>query len=294
MKSIENKEDSFFKVLFEYVLIILGCAISAFGIESILIPNHILDGGVTGIAMVLNILTNWKLSILVVVINIPFVIIGYKNLGFRFLLRTIFCLVVYSLFFELFRYINFVLTNDILLATVYGSFLQGIGCGLVIRYGGILDGTECLGVIISKKTKLSVGQFILYCNIVIFTVSAFVIGIDRSLFSLLVYFISSQVIDKIDEGMEQAKAAMIVCDNGKEMANIIYEKIGRTCTMLQGNGFISGKKAVLYCVITRIEINELRNIVLHQEHSAFISISDVSEIIGNHIKSHQIKKKIDK
>ena len=109
---------------------------------------------------------------------------------------------------------------------------------------------------------------------------------------MLVYFISSQVIDKIDEGMEQAKAAMIVCDNGKEMANIIYEKIGRTCTMLQGNGFISGKKAVLYCVITRIEINELRNIVLHQEHSAFISISDVSEIIGNHIKNNRrIKRK---
>ena len=184
------KHDSILKVFLEYLLMIVGCGISAFGIISILIPNSILDGGITGISMVINIITHFNLSILVIVINIPFVIIGFKHLGWRFLTRTLFCLIIYSLFFELFKSFNFVLTEDILLATVYGSFLQGIGGGLVIRYGGILDGTECLGVIISKKTKLSVGQFILYCNIVIFSISAIFIGIDRSLFSLLVNFTS--------------------------------------------------------------------------------------------------------
>ncbi len=278
----------------QYVFIVLGAAIAAFAVEGILVPNSILDGGVTGISMILNYVLKWKLSLCIIIINIPFIYIGFKNMGWRFLIKAITSIAVFSLFLEIFHHINHVI-DSILLATVYGSVILGIGVGFVLRSGGCLDGTESLGIVISKNTNLSVGQFVLFCNVIIFGVAGYFYGLDRALYSLLAYFITSKVIDEINEGFERAKAAMIITNDGANMANQIYNKIGRTVTILEGQGLISGEKSVLYCVVTRIEIPELRRIVEEEDESAFVTITDVSEVIGNHIKNNKgliTKKKI--
>lgn len=297
VKKAMKKSPVLYKVL-QFIFIILGAAIAAFAVEGILVPNSILDGGVTGISMILNYTLEWKLSLCIIIINIPFLYIGYRNMGWRFLVKAIVSILVFSLFLEVFHHINHVIDN-ILLATIYGSIILGVGVGLVLKSGGCLDGTESLGIVISKHTNLSVGQFVLFCNVIIFSIAGIFYGIDRALYSLLAYFITSKVIDEINEGFERAKAAMIITNDGAGMSEIIYEKIGRTVTLIEGQGLISGEKAVLYCVLTRIEVSELRRIVEEFDESAFVTITDVSEVIGQHIKNNKKidfkkKKKIEK
>ena len=280
-----KKSPLLFKLL-EFIFITIGAVIAAFSLEAILVPNSILDGGVTGISIIFNILFEWKLGLCIFLINIPFVYVGFKNLGWKFLIKAVYSISVFALLIELFHNVDHV-TDNILLATIYGSILLGVGVGIVIRFGGCLDGTESLGIVISKNTNFSVGQFVLFCNIVIFSVAGYFFGVDRALYSLLGYFITSKVIDEISEGFERTKAALIITEDGNLMAKHIYNKIGRTVTILKGNGLISGQKAVLYCVLTRIEISELKRIVKEEDQSAFITITDVSEIIGSHIKSNK-------
>lgn len=280
-----KKSPILYRVL-QMVFITLGAAIAAFAVEGILVPNSILDGGVTGISMILNYVLEWKLSLCIIIINIPFMYIGFNNMGWRFLAKAIYSIAAFSIFLEIFHNINHVLDN-VLLATIYGSVILGVGVGLVLRSGGCLDGTESVGIVISKNTNFSVGQFVLFCNIIIFSIAGYFYGIDRALYSLLAYFITSKVIDEINEGFERAKAAMIITNDGAGMAEQIYKKIGRTVTSLEGKGLISGEKAILYCVLTRIEIPELRRIVEEEDESAFVTITDVSEVIGNHIKNNK-------
>lgn len=280
------KRTTWLYLLIQYFFLILGCAIAAFAVENILVPNSILDGGVTGISIILNLLLKWRLSICIIIINIPFLYVGFKNLGWKFLFKTLFSIVIFSIFLEVFHHYDSI-TDNIYLATIYGSVILGIGVGLVIRFGGCLDGTESVGIVVSKNTNLSVGQFVLFCNAIIFSVAGYFFGIDRALFSLLAYFITSKIVDEVSEGLEKGKAAMIITEDGEKMAEHIYKRIGRTVTILKGNGLISGEKAVLYCVITRIEVSELKRIVEEEDGTAFVTITDVSEIIGQHIKSNK-------
>ena len=280
------KKIPFFNKLIIYLFITIGAAAAAYALECILVPNTILDGGVNGISIILNIIFGWRLSILIPLINIPFLYIGYKNLGGKFLIKALYSIIVFSILLEVFHRFD-VLTYNILLSTIYGSLLLGLGVGVIIRAGGCLDGTESLGIVISKNTNISVGQFVLFCNAIIFTVAGYFFGVDRALYSLLAYFITSKIVDEISEGFEKAKAAMIITDDGEKMAQHIYQAIGRTVTAIKGTGLISGEKSVLYCVITRIEINELKRIVMEEDQSAFITITDVSEIIGSHIKNNK-------
>ena len=284
---MKNKSKSpIISIIWEYLMISIGAALAALALETILVPNSNLDGGVTGIGIILNLLLKWKLSICIFLINIPFIYLGFKNLGWKFLAKAIYSIILYAILLEIFHSLS-PITDNKLLATIYGSLLLGIGVGLVIKFGGCLDGTESLGIVISKNTNFSVGQFVLGCNAIIFTIAGFFFGIDRSLYSLLAYFITSKIVDEVSEGLEKAKAAMIITDDGNKMAQQIYNKIGRTVTILEGNGLISGEKMVLYCVLTRIEIPQLKRIVTEEDQSAFVTITDVSEIIGTHIKSNK-------
>lgn len=271
-------------------LMTLGTIIAALALECFLIPNTILDGGITGVSIIISKLTRIPLSVLVIILNIPFIYIGFKNLGKNFLFRTIYSMACFSLFLTFFEMVS-PFTEEILLATVYGGALLGIGVGLVIHFGGCVDGTESVAIVISKKTSLSVGQVVLFFNLAIYTIAGFIFGFDRAMYSLLTYVITFKVIDFVSEGLEQAKAAMIITEKGTKLSEEIYKRLGRTTTTIKGSGLISGEKEVLYCVLTRIEIFELRHIVEEMDESAFVTILDVSDIIGNHIKSTEKKKK---
>ena len=286
MKRLRNNN---FRKVIEYIVLTLGSIITAFALEQFLIPNTILDGGVTGIAIIIYKLTNIPLSFLVLLINIPFIYIGYKNLGKRFLFRTLYSMMVFSLFLSFFELFDS-FTEEMLLATVFGGAILGVGVGLIIKSGGCNDGTESVAMVISKKTSLSVGQIVLVFNLIIYVVAGFIFGFDRAMYSLLTYIIAFKVIDFVSEGLEQAKAAMIITDKGSNISEEIYKRLGRTTTTFNAKGLISGEKEVMYCVLTRIEIFELRHIVEEMDESAFVTITDVSDIIGDHIKSTNKKK----
>lgn len=264
--------------------ITVGAVIAAFALEEFLVPFKILDGGVVGISMIISQLSGMPLGILTIVLNVPFMIIGFKRLGIRFLIRSVYAMVLFSVFLGVFSDMKEVTDKEILVVA-FGGVLLGVGVGLILRYGGCLDGTEIVAMLLSHHTEFSVGQIVLFFNIVIYGVAGILFGPDRALYSLLTYFITSKVIDIVENGMEQGKSVMIITDHGKDIADAIYTQLGRTCTQMEGKGMVSnGKKTVLYCVITRVEVSAIKKIINDADVSAFMTISDVSEIVGNHIK----------
>lgn len=269
--------------LFPLFMVAAGAVLAAFALEEFLIPSTILDGGITGISIILNKLTHIHMSIFIVVLNLPFLIIGFRHIGARFFVRGIFGMVLFSVMLEVFRDLTNVTENE-LLAVVFGGIILGAGVGLVLRYGGCLDGTEIVALMISKKTSLSLGQVILLINILIYAAAGLLFGLDRAMYSLMTYFITFKIIDIVEQGMDQAKAVMIITERESSVAEEIYKHLGRTCTLLEGEGLVSGQKTILYCVITRVEMSELKQIIHSLDESAFVTISDVSEIIGHHIK----------
>ena len=281
MSKIKNNS---LKKIITFIMLIVGSLVAAAALECFLIPNTILDGGITGISIILFKLFKIPLWLLVVVLNIPFLYIGFRNMGYNFLIRALTSMISFALFLSFFELVQ-PFTEEILLATIFGGALLGLGVGIVIHFGGCVDGTESVAIVISKKTSLSVGQVVLFFNLIIFGIAGFIFGFDRAMYSLLTYVITFKVIDFVSEGLEQAKAAMIITSKGTDLSKEIYKKLGRTTTTIKGKGLISGEKEVLYCVLTRIEIFELRHLVEEMDESAFVTILDVSDIIGNHIKS---------
>lgn len=270
--------------LFEFFMITIGAMMAAFAIEEFLVPCTILDGGIVGIGMIINNLTKAKLGVVTFLLNIPFLIIAARRLGRLFIVKSAYAMTVFALFLEIFSgFIN--ATEEYLLAVCFGGVILGAGIGIVIRFGGCLDGTEAVAILVNRKYGLLVGQIVLVLNIIIYTVAGILFGWNRAMLSLLTYFITSKTLDLIEHGLDQAKAAMIITDDATIISKEIYRKLGRTVTVMDGAGLISGKKEVLYCVLTRFEVKELKNIIHAIDGSAFVTISDVSEIIGTHIKN---------
>ena len=276
------------EIIISFIFVVVGAIVAAFSIEQFLAPNNIMDGGIVGIGMVLDVFVPLPLSVLTFLLNVPFLYIGFRQMGSLFLAKTAVGMVVFSVSLQIFYSWNMA-TSEPLLATVFGGIVLGIGVGLVIRYGGCLDGTETMAILISKKTSLSVGQIILIFNILIYLVVGLLFGSDRAMYSLLTYFITSKVIDLVEVGLDEAKAVMIITNESQQISDAIFERLGRTVTILEGEGLISGKKVVLYCVVTRIEIPVIKKILQEDDESGFMTVSDVSEIVGNHIKKKAAK-----
>lgn len=276
-----------FQILIEFFMLTIGSIIAAFAIEEFLVPNTILDGGVIGIGIMINNLTKLPLSMLTIILNIPFLLFGLHKLGKIFIIKAAYCMIIFSLFVSLFApWTN--ATDETFLAVCYGGVILGIGVGLIIKFGGCLDGTETVAIILNRKFGLAVGQMVLIMNLVIYSIAGILFGPDRAMYSLLTYFITSKVLDVVENGVNTAKAATIITDDAKEISDKIYQTLGRTVTLMEGEGLVSGKKVVLYCVITRFEVRELTNIINSIDTSAFVSITDVSEIIGKHIKKKHL------
>ena len=271
------------KLLLEFVMLTLGAVIAAFAIEEFLVPNTILDGGVIGIGIMINNLTEVSLSILTIVLNVPFLIIGSRQLGKMFMVKSGYSMAVFSVFVEIFKPLENA-TSETILAVCFGGVILGLGVGIIIKFGGCLDGTETVAIMLNKKKDWPVGRVVLGMNLIIYSIAGMLFGLDRAMYSLLTYFITSKVLDMVETGL----------DDAREVADKIYKKLGRTVTIMQGKGMISGNKTVLYCVITRFEIGELKNIINSIDSSAFVTVTDVAEIIGNHIKDNEYKEILEK
>ncbi len=275
-------------LIYKYLLLFAGAVIAAVGLEIFLIPNNIIDGGIVGISIIASYLSDIPLGIFTFALNVPFLIIGYKQIGKTFLLSSLFAITVFSIFLSVFHPIEG-LTHDILLATVFGGVILGGGVGLILRNSGSLDGTEIVAIILNKKTMFSVGQIVMIFNIFIFAVAALVLGWDRALYSMLAYFIAHKVIDMVIEGIDEAKGVMIVSDKGQEIAEAILARLGRGVTFLEGmGGFSKDKKTILYSVVTRLEISKLKAIVQDKDMNAFLTISDVCDVMGGEHKKQAI------
>jgi uncharacterized membrane-anchored protein YitT (DUF2179 family) len=271
------------KVLWNVIPLIAGVGVAALGLASFLLPNHFIDGGVTGVSMLLANMTPVPLSVLLVVVNAPFVFIGYKQIGKGFALKSTLAIASLALCLALIPFP--VATHDKLLAAVFGGFFVGAGVGLAIRGGGVLDGTEILALILSKRTFATVGEVILGLNVAIFSIAAIFLGIEAALYSALTYFAASKTIDYLLHGLEAYQAVMIISPRHEAIRQALLNDLGRGVTSFRATGgFSDSEQAVLYCVITRLEQTRLEAIVRAMDENAFVVVSPVHEISGGVIK----------
>jgi uncharacterized membrane-anchored protein YitT (DUF2179 family) len=269
-------------------LILLGVGAAGFGLKGFLLPNKFLDGGVMGISLLTNFVTGINLSFLVIIINLPFVVIAYTQVSKMFAVRTLIAIALLALALS---WIEFpIITSDKLLISVFGGFFLGVGIGLSIRGGSVIDGTEVLAIYSSRKTTLTVGDVILVLNIIIFSVAAYLIDVETALYAILTYLVASKTVDFVVHGLEEYTSVMIVSEKSEEIKDAIINKLGRGVTVLKGkSGF--GKKGhrsfdvdVIFSVVTRLELQRLKTEVTKIDPDAFMVENSVSDIKGGMIK----------
>lgn len=272
----------------KYLVLIIGSLIYSAGLEIFLVPNNIIDGGVVGISIMASYLTGIPFGAYMVVLNLPFLYLGYKQIGKTFAISTIISIIALSIFSEFLEPIPGI-TEDYFLAAIFGGIIAGAGVGLVIRQGGSLDGTEITAIILDRKTSFSVGEVVMFFNLFILGAAGFVFGWDKAMYSLVAYFIISKMIDIVIKGLDESYAVMIVSDEYEEIADALMHRLGRGVTYLHGQGAYTGDdKQVLYCVVTRLEVVKLKEIALEKDESAFVTINPVHDIVGGRFKKKSI------
>jgi uncharacterized membrane-anchored protein YitT (DUF2179 family) len=268
----------------KYLYLFIGAIIAAVGLEVFLIPNHIIDGGVVGISIMLSAVTGIPFGVLLIVINLPFLFLGYKYIGKPFAIATTFSIICLSFWSNIFLPVLPV-TNDFFLAAVFGGIITGTGVGLVIRNGGSFDGTEIVAIITDRKTVFSVGEIVMFINLFILSSASLIFGWDKAMYSLVAYFVISKMIDVVIKGLEETYAVMIVTSQHEEIADKLMKQMDKGVTLLHGEGgYSKEKRKILYCIVTRLEIDSLKSIVLDVDESAFITINPVSDIVGGRLR----------
>ena len=268
----------------KYLYLFIGAIIAAVGLEVFLIPNHIIDGGVVGISIMLSAVTGIPFGVLLIVINLPFLFLVYKYIGKPFAIATTFSIICLSFWSNIFLPVLPV-TNDFFLAAVFGGIITGTGVGLVIRNGGSFDGTEIVAIITDRKTVFSVGEIVMFINLFILSSASLIFGRDKAMYSLVAYFVISKMIDVVIKGLEETYAVMIVTSQHEEIADKLMKQMDKGVTLLHGEGgYSKEKRKILYCIVTRLEIDSLKSIVLDVDESAFITINPVSDIVGGRLR----------
>ena len=275
-------------VLVRLLMIAIGAILMAIGLELFLVPNQILDGGVVGVSIIISHLTGIRLGIFIFILNIPFFFLGYKQIGKTFALSTLFGITILSICTSFLHNVEAV-TPDLLLATVFGGIVLGTGVGLVIRYGGSLDGSEILAILFNKATPFSVGEIIMLINLVIFGIAGFVFTWEQAMYSFLAYFIAFKTIDIVIQGLDESKSVYIISENIEDIGDAIMDRLGRGVTYLHGEGAYTGEnKKVIFTVITRLEEAKLKSIVEEIDDHAFLAVGNIAEVQGGRFKKKDI------
>lgn len=276
------------RVFMRIIMVIIGAIIMALGLEQFLVPNKILDGGIVGISIIASHLFGIPLGVFIFILNIPFFFIGYKQIGKTFALSTALGITVLSVATIMLHPVA-AFTDDLLLSTVFGGVILGTGVGIVIRYGGSLDGTEIMAILFNRKLPFSVGEIIMFFNIIIFIVAGFVFNWEQTMYSMIAYFIAYKTIDIVIEGLEESKAIYIISEEYEEIGSAIMDRLGRGVTFLNGAGGYTGDpKNVIFTVVTRLEESKLISIVEEKDPTAFLAIGNIAEVRGGRFKKKNI------
>ena len=276
----------------ETIFILIGIILAGFGLKGFLLPNSFLDGGAMGISLLLFETTGISLSIFIVMVNLPFLILGYSQIGKRFALKSIIAIIGLALVVHFIPYP--IITKDKLLIAVFGGFLLGAGIGMAIRGGSVIDGTEVLAIHLSKKTGLTIGDIILIFNIIIFSFGAYILSIEVALYAILTYLAASKTVNFIVEGVEEYTGITIISAKSDKIRLMITENLGRGVTIYRGTGGYGttddnlNRIDIIYTVITRLEISRLRTEIDKIDPNAFIIMSSIKDIKGGVIKKRSL------
>lgn len=277
MRAIRNE-------LVNIFLIVLGILSAGMGVKGFLLSSHFIDGGVTGISMLLSYSFGLPLSILIALINLPFIALGYHRIGRKFALKSVLAIIGLSICLAVVNYPD--VTPDKLLTAVFGGFFLGAGIGLAIRGGAVLDGTEIAALLVSKSSHLlKVGDVILILNVFIFLAAALILGIEPALYSILTYLAASKTVDFLLHGIEEYTAVIIISEKSDEIREAIVSILNRGVTIYRGRGGMTGKDInILYCVVTRLEIGRVKTVSQNIDDAAFIVIHPLSDAVGGIVK----------
>ncbi len=284
LAAIENTKDFF--------LMLIGVLAAGFGLKSFLLPNDFFDGGAMGIALILDKITPLKLPVLVVLVNIPFIIIGYKTINPLFSLKTISAIICLAIATALIPYPA--ITHDKLLVSVFGGFFLGLGIGFAVRGGCVIDGTEVMAIQISRRSSLTIGDVILMFNIIIFSVVAYIMSIEIALYSILTYLAASKTVDFIIEGIEEYTGVTIISSKHEQIREMIANRLGRGLTIYKGergygkSGHRDSDLKIIYTVITRLEISRLKLEIDKIDKNAFVVMNSVKDTKGGMIKKRPL------
>ena len=276
-----TKKELFFSILTKMFFLTVGPFVAAFALEVFLVPNNIIDGGIVGVSIILSYLTKINLGLLIFLINIPFFFLAFNKIGKKFVFQTFYAIGMLSLFINIFSTHGHPVTHDLLLSTVFGGIILGTGVGLVLKNEGSLDGTEIMSLVLSKKFGFSVGEWIMLFNIFIYAAAGIVFGWNKAMYAVLTYFIAFRVIDVVLEGLNSAKSIEVISEKATEIGQELLEKLDIGVTYLKGIGAYSGtEKTLIYCVVSRLELAKMKEIIRRIDPNAFISIIDVHEAYG--------------
>lgn len=266
------------------LLIVLGILVAALGLKGFLLPSHFIDGGVTGISMLLSDVFKLPLALLILLINLPFIALGYRQIGQSFAIKSALAILGLSICLATINFPD--VTHDKLLTAVFGGFFIGAGIGLAIRGGAVLDGTEIAALLVSKNSHLlKVSDVILILNIFIFGIAAFVLSIESALYSMLTYFAASKTVDFLVYGIEQYHGIIIISPKSEAIKAAILHDINRGVTVYKGRGgHTATEHDILFCVVTRLEIPKVKNIIEELDETAFIVVHHVADVSGGTLK----------
>lgn len=285
MNNIKNKNARLIK---EILLIMAGVTSACFGLKSFLMPNHFIDGGVTGISLLVSTLTGWNLSYLIAIINIPFVILGFRQIGKGFAFRTAIAIGALSIALVVLPFQP--ITHDKLLIAFFGGLFLGGGIGLAMRGGCVIDGTEVLALYISKNSILTVGNIILILNIIIFAFAAYFLNIETALYAILTYLSASSTIDFIVNGLEQYTGVTIISEHQEEIKSYIINDMKRGVTIYKGEGGYGEKKDldIIFTVVTKLEMSKLQSAIRQIDSDAFVIQQQIADLKGGVVKRHAL------
>src|SRR6186713_2503023 len=276
----------------DIIFILLGIISAAFGLKGFLIPNNFIDGGATGIALLIRQLTGARLGVMLILVNIPFLLLGLGVIGKNFTIKATLAITGLALAAA---FINLdPVTDDKLLVAVFGGFFLGAGIGLTIRGGAVIDGTEVVALYLSKRFGTTVGDIITIINVIIFGIAAYFISIDIALYAMVTYLAASKTVDFVIEGIEEYTGVTIISSHNEEVKEMIINKLGRGVTVYKGReGF--GKqghtddKSIIYTVVTRLEISRMNNEIHKIDPNAFVIMTAIKDVKGGMIKKRRLK-----